>query len=464
MSSVNDPPIEPVARKVTKVNSDQDRPTPAIKESPYGWVIVASVFMIHVIVDGLTNSFGELYAVTKERFQTTDTLTAAVLSVQIGVTYGCGPLVNFLYEKFGAQAVALAGALLAAAGFGLSLLTTTIWEMMLTYGVLTGLGFGLMYLPAIMSVTSWFENRRALATSIAVSGSGVGTFALNPLTALILEHYGFSTSLLFRGGIALGGIFFALLLQRPAAPPVPAEAVPIHRTVSVVHSQHNRRFCTAANKIWIWLKSSVDWKLLTCWAFVIYCVSSFFGGFAAFVPNVYQSDRAVAESGMEQLDASWLVSIGGITNILGRLVAGLISDRKWAGNAVMSGLYCLLAGVATCLSVLCSTFAGYAIYASVFGWAAGAIVALQTLVLTDIISIDKISNAFGILLFVQGAAVFVGPPFAGYLIELTNGKYPVCFIVFGAIMVFSGLLLLVIPFLNCCRKRSKSFQVEDVAI
>jgi hypothetical protein len=38
---------------------------------------------------------------------------------------------------------------------------------------------------------------------------------------------------------------------------------------------------------------------------------------------------------------------------------------------------------------------------------------VQTVVLTDIVGVDRISKAFGILLLVQGIAVFVGPPFAG---------------------------------------------------
>ena len=37
---------------------------------------------------------------------------------------------------------------------------------------LIGLGFGLIYLPAIVSVSMYFEKRRAFATGIAVCGSG----------------------------------------------------------------------------------------------------------------------------------------------------------------------------------------------------------------------------------------------------------------------------------------------------
>jgi hypothetical protein len=46
----------------------------------------------------------------------------------------------------------------------------------------SGFGFGLIYLPAIVSVSMYFEKKRAFATGIAVCGSGLGTFIMSPVT------------------------------------------------------------------------------------------------------------------------------------------------------------------------------------------------------------------------------------------------------------------------------------------
>ena len=64
----------------------------------------------------------------------------------------------------------------------LSVAATSILVLYFTIGVLTGLGFGLIYLPAIVSVSIYFEKKRAFATGIAVCGSGLGTFIFAPLT------------------------------------------------------------------------------------------------------------------------------------------------------------------------------------------------------------------------------------------------------------------------------------------
>ena len=45
-----------------------------------------------------------------------------------------------------------------------------------------GIGFGFIYLPAIVSVSMYFESKRAFATGIAVCGSGLGTFIMAPVT------------------------------------------------------------------------------------------------------------------------------------------------------------------------------------------------------------------------------------------------------------------------------------------
>jgi MFS transporter, MCT family, solute carrier family 16 (monocarboxylic acid transporters), member 14 len=68
---------------------------------------------------------------------------------------------------------------------------------------------------------------------------------------------------------------------------------------------------------------------------------------------------------------------------------------------------------ATALSALCLDYYSLAIYAAVFGATIGAYVGLTSVVLVDLLGLDKLTNAFGLLLLFQGIASFVGPPIAG---------------------------------------------------
>jgi MFS family permease len=87
------------------------------------------------------------------------------------------------------------------AAFALSTLSNSVAMLMVTYGIVGGIGFGLIYLPAIVSVGYYFEKKRALATGIAVCGSGFGTFVFAPLAAMLLEHYDWKGANLILAGI-----------------------------------------------------------------------------------------------------------------------------------------------------------------------------------------------------------------------------------------------------------------------
>ena len=71
----------------------------------------------------------------------------------------------------------------ASFGLAISALTPNIAVLYVTIGVMTGVGFGFIYLPAIVSVSVYFEKKRAFATGIAVCGSGLGTFIMAPVTS-----------------------------------------------------------------------------------------------------------------------------------------------------------------------------------------------------------------------------------------------------------------------------------------
>ena len=85
--------------------------------------------------------------------------------------------------------VIIGGSLLSSTGFLLSSLVTSVDALFITIGLMAGLGFGLIYTPAIVAVSLYMTERRALATGLAVSGSGIGTFLFAPLTEWLLQTY-----------------------------------------------------------------------------------------------------------------------------------------------------------------------------------------------------------------------------------------------------------------------------------
>lgn len=70
----------------------------------------------------------------------------------------------------------------------------------------------------------------------------------------------------------------------------------------------------------------------------------------------------------------------------------------------------------------------------------GALVGLTSVILVDLLGIDKLTNAFGLLLLFQGIGSFIGPPIAGFMFDETK-SYTLSFLFAGCSMVFSGLIL-----------------------
>lgn len=65
---------------------------------------------------------------------------------------------------------------------------------------LGGIGAGLIYVPAVITTGFYFERWRALATGIAVCGSGIGAFLLAPISDLLIKNFGWRGALLFQAG------------------------------------------------------------------------------------------------------------------------------------------------------------------------------------------------------------------------------------------------------------------------
>jgi hypothetical protein len=79
--------------------------------------------------------------------------------------------------------------------------------------LVSGFGFGLIYLPSIVSVGYYFERKRAVATGIAVAGSGVGTFIFAPFSKYLLDIYDWKNALWIMSGIVLNGLVFGALMR-----------------------------------------------------------------------------------------------------------------------------------------------------------------------------------------------------------------------------------------------------------
>ena len=186
---------------------------PPPPDGGYGWVICFASFMCNMIVDGIAYTFGIFLGEFVDYFGEGKGKVAWVGSLLSGVYLSAGPIVSALANKFGCRTVCIVGSIIGCAAFALSTLVTTVNQLMFTYGVIGGFGFGMIYLPAVVAVGYYFETKRSLATGIAVCGSGFGTFAFAPLAQYLLKNYGWKNSLLIFAGLILNCAIFGAMMR-----------------------------------------------------------------------------------------------------------------------------------------------------------------------------------------------------------------------------------------------------------
>jgi len=93
---------------------------------------------------------------------------------------------------------------------------------------------------------------------------------------------------------------------------------------------------------------------------------------------------------------------------------GYIGDLPKVSPLLLYAVVTSLAGVATLVVPLLKTYVGLAIYCGVYGFMSSANYALTTIILVELLGMDRLSDAFGITSMAEGLATLVGLPFAGH--------------------------------------------------
>ncbi|CAG0904635.1 unnamed protein product [Darwinula stevensoni] len=156
------------------------------------------------------------------------------------------------------------------------------------------------------------------------------------------------------------------------------------------------------------------------------------------------------EKGVSSEDSSFLLSVIGIANTLGRVTFGYICDHRWLYTENLRrrlwlyNIAIIVCGLSTALTTRGTSYGVLVLTTSVFGCTSGAYVGLTSVILVDLLGIEALTNAFGLVLLFNGIASLFGPPIAGWLYDRL-GSYDSGFYVAGTVIALSGLMLFCIP-------------------
>ena len=155
------------------------------------WVILAAGFFILFFAGGSRYALGlMLKPMTEDLGWSRSTLSFAVTFFMFTSALAL-PLAGRLVDRYSLRWVLAFGATTVAVGVGLMSQVAEPWQVFLVYGVLFAVGHAATGNPIVgVMITRWFERRRGIANSVAVSGNATGQLVIIGTLAAFLTNTG----------------------------------------------------------------------------------------------------------------------------------------------------------------------------------------------------------------------------------------------------------------------------------
>ncbi|XP_078110997.1 monocarboxylate transporter 5 [Sander vitreus] len=197
----------------------------------------------------------------------------------------------------------------------------------------------------------------------------------------------------------------------------------------------------------------LDFSLLKDPFFCIYTWSLVFSQLAYFIPYFHLSARA-RTLGINAMDASFIISVAGITETIAQLASGWVTDRNLFHKYHYHKAYLILCGLVNLLSPMATSYILLMVYAVFFAIFCGGYMALLLPVLVDLVGSEKLNNSMGFSMFFVGLGCLTGPPLAGFLYDYTQ-TYDCSFYLAGLCYLLSSLSLFMEPLAQRWKARNK---------
>jgi MFS family permease len=393
----------------------------------YGWIIVASAFIVLGVGYGVYYSFSVFYVALLEEFGWSRAAAAGVFSVHILVVGLGGAWGGSLIDRFGPSRIVPLGAALLAIALAACSLLTELWQYYLAFGVIGGLGLSMSgWVPAVAVVSAWFSARRGLAIGIASAGIGLVTVVFVPLSQYMISTIGWRSAYLVLAALSLlvsGPVAALTQIGRPEKLGLKADG-PSARP-DAARSAGPRRKIVVVDPRW----ASFPWTIGTAVRTHRFWLMTGAIMLTTLTNQMLWAHEAayLVDSGYEKMLAASVVGLAGLLSMPAKVMWGAASDRYGRERTFITGIATMVTSIALLVAVgrvhflpllglFALTFAfGYAINAPLNPASAG-----------DIFAGRHFGGIFGIMNLGGGMGGALGAWLAGFIFDVT-GSYFVAF-------------------------------------
>ena len=396
----------------------------------YGWVIVATTFLLALVTVGGRSAFGVFVVPMSEEFgwsRSTISLAAALGFLVNGLSQ---PFLGRLFDTLGGRKVILASLAVFGVTTILLALTFHIVFLIAVFGIIMSVAWSGTSLTTTSALLSrWFQRRRATVLSLGTAGASAGGLLLVPLAMYVLQRTDWRMTWVVLGVmvlvVALPLAFFFLQDD-----PIDLGLWPDGDQPSADGRQVNPMQAAPgpleADTWRVALRSWPFWQLTGS-----YCVCGFTTAILTthFIP--YAIDRGVAPA----TAASALGVMNGL-NVVGVVVMGTLADRCGRKN-LLALVYAARAG-AYALLLLAPDPWGLWGFAAIAGFSYWATAPLTTSLTADVYGLKILGSLSGLTFLVHQVGGAASIQFAGLMRDLA-GSYTLPFTIAGLLLLPAAL-------------------------
>src|SRR5712692_2396130 len=163
----------------------------------YAWVVVTVTFVIALTTAGAVGIPGALILPMSREFRWDTAEISSALALRLLLFGLMAPFAAALIERYGVRRMVMAAVALIILGLAGALAMTRVWQLILAWGVVVGIGTGMtaLVLSAIVA-TRWFAAHRGLVLGLLTASSATGQLVFLPLAASLAENWGWRAALL----------------------------------------------------------------------------------------------------------------------------------------------------------------------------------------------------------------------------------------------------------------------------
>jgi len=372
----------------------------------YGWVIAIAGGGIVFTACNFQYTFGVFLKPIISRFGWSRAAVSGCVSGRSILSGLIAPIAGSLSDRYEPRRFILIGIFLAGASYLLSSQISSLWHLYLLLSVLMGIGLGIMYTPTVATATRWFGAKSALANGIVLSGFSMAQILLPPAATYIILRYGWETCFIILGiaALGLGTLAWSFIRNPPksvVSPPLPESAS--------ANTLANDDYTLSET-----LHTTTFWLLS-----LIFLVDGF-----CYLMVVIHIVAAATDAGILPEAAAIILTLGGITNMVGRLALGGLATKISSKTilalclAVQAPMLLLLAGA----SDLWVFYTVAAVHGLIHGGVGPIILSLPG----SLFGTKSVGGIIGTLTLAFTIGSAIGPLLAGYIFDVTGG-YSIAF-------------------------------------